>query len=266
VLLPVILIPVNWGLEAKKWQLLARKVEKISFFHAFQGILTGLTLGLITPHTLGDYAGRIWQLEGENRHYAIASIWLGRLSQLYITLLAGSTALIGFLYDTSPGRPVTWFIILSAGIHGIFVFLLFFRKWLIKKLNRLSVATQFSRYFGVLTNYSTAEIISLLLYAALRYMVFSFQFYLILMVFGISLDPLIMLTGIALVFLSKSIVPTFSFLADLGIRETAALYFFGIYGAGAAQIVAASLSLWLINILIPALFGSLLVFKLKITS
>ncbi len=266
VLLPVILIPVNWGLEAIKWQLLALKVEKISFSLAFQGILTGLTLGMITPHTLGDYAGRIWQLEGENRHYAIASIWLGRLSQLYITLLSGSVALICFLFYTSTTWSVIWVVVLLTALHGAILILLFFRTWCIRKLLYLPAMAHFSGYLNVLTKYSNVEITSLVSYAALRYMVFSFQFYLILVLFGISLHPFTMLTGIALVFLSKSIIPTFSFLADLGIRETAALYFFGIYGAEAAQIVAASLSLWLLNILIPALFGSLLVLKLKITS
>jgi uncharacterized membrane protein YbhN (UPF0104 family) len=246
--------------------MLAHKIEKISFSHAFQGILTGLTLGLITPHTLGDYAGRIWQLAGENRYYAIAAIWLGRLSQLYITLFCGSIALAYFLFHTASVRLVLLFMLLSIPIHGIILSLLFFRKPWIKKIIHLPVVARFSSYFAILHTYSHAEIVVLLLYAALRYMVFSCQFYLILVLFDITLHPFTMFTGIALVFLSKSIVPTFSFLADLGIRETAALYFFGLYGAGAAQIVAASLSLWLLNILIPALLGSLLVIKLKITS
>ena len=38
-----LLTPVNWAFEAWKWQKLASKVEKISFWEAYKGVLIGLT-------------------------------------------------------------------------------------------------------------------------------------------------------------------------------------------------------------------------------
>ncbi|MES2732218.1 MAG: UPF0104 family protein, partial [Bacteroidota bacterium] len=56
----------------------------------------------------------------------------------------------------------------------------------------------------------------------------------------------------------------FHFLSDLGVREFSALYIFEFYHASLSAVLAATLSLWLLNILLPALSGSALVWRLKI--
>ena len=60
IFLLIILIFINWGFEALKWQILAKKIESISFLKAYQSVLVGLSLGFITPANVGDFAGKIW--------------------------------------------------------------------------------------------------------------------------------------------------------------------------------------------------------------
>ena len=63
----IILVFANWGLEARKWQVILKKLERISFFTAFKAVLSGLTLSLNTPNRIGEYGGRILYVKDGNR-------------------------------------------------------------------------------------------------------------------------------------------------------------------------------------------------------
>ena len=59
----IFLALVNWGLEARKWQLLLLPIQKISFFRAYRSVLSGLALSLNTPNRMGEYGGRIFYVQ-----------------------------------------------------------------------------------------------------------------------------------------------------------------------------------------------------------
>src|SRR4051812_32493288 len=44
----------NWGLETKKWQILVRPIQDISYGMAFKSVLSGLSLSLFLPNRLGE--------------------------------------------------------------------------------------------------------------------------------------------------------------------------------------------------------------------
>lgn len=58
-LLVVALMFVNWGIEARKWQLLVRLVHPVPFFQAFKAILAGVSFSVTTPNRIGEYVGRM---------------------------------------------------------------------------------------------------------------------------------------------------------------------------------------------------------------
>jgi uncharacterized membrane protein YbhN (UPF0104 family) len=72
-----------------------------------------------------------------------------------------------------------------------------------------------------------------------------------------------MALGVSGTFLLKSVVPSVSALADLGMRELSAIYFFSLLGQSSLSVMSASLSLWFINIAIPSLVGLLFIWRLK---
>ncbi|MEO9004181.1 MAG: hypothetical protein ABI288_05570, partial [Ginsengibacter sp.] len=57
--LVILLAFFNWGFEARKWQVLLKPLQKMSFFRAYKSVLSGLALSLNTPNRMGEYGGRI---------------------------------------------------------------------------------------------------------------------------------------------------------------------------------------------------------------
>src|SRR5690606_5376414 len=95
--LVLILMLFNWGLEARKWQLLVRSLEQISFLRAFSAILSGVSLSINTPNRIGEYGGRMLYLSNQNKLKSIAAAVVGSLSQLIITIIFGLTGLIYYI-------------------------------------------------------------------------------------------------------------------------------------------------------------------------
>jgi hypothetical protein len=103
-----------------------------------------------------------------------------------------------------------------------------------------------------------------------RYLVFSFQFYLLLRLFGVIIPLPVCLGLIALIYFIMAVVPTIT-LAEIGIRGSVALYVFDLYFASSGgtapslqlSIFAASTLLWIINVGFPALTGTLFLYRLQ---
>jgi uncharacterized membrane protein YbhN (UPF0104 family) len=257
------LFPLNWAFETLKWKFLLRKVEHINFLKAYRGILTGVTFGMITPFSIGDYIGRILQLSGKERIKVVGAIFLSRLAQFFITLIFGAASMVYFILKVKEEDPAVFVLAIFASVAGIFVLLLFlYHRLVMSFIKNVEFFSPVYRYFEILNKYSKKDVFKVVLFSFLRYLVFSIQFVLLLIFFKASNDIGLLCMGVAFVFLVKSIVPT---ILDLGVREASAIYFFAAFGLSSeSNIIYASLSLWIINILIPAFAGLLLIFKIKL--
>ncbi|MEO1049434.1 MAG: hypothetical protein AAFX87_02355 [Bacteroidota bacterium] len=262
-ILPILLMPINWLLEAIKWKILASKIQKIDLFQAYSGVLVGLSLSFITPHGIGDYAGRIWSLNATNRNRLLGSILVGRWLQMLATLLFGTLG----VYYLFPGCIalilIVSFIVLVIALclkPKVFINAL---AGIFRSFSRLRVYRWISYYFSIIKDYTRLELLTVGLLSVIRYCIFAFQFFWILTLFEVALPADIKLAGVSWIFLAKSILPSFNFLSDLGIREFAAIQFFEQYAADNVDVIASSLFLWLINILVPTLLGLIFVFKLR---
>ncbi len=256
----ILLMPVNWLLEAAKWRLLARPQSTITISEALQGVMSGLSLGFVTPHGVGDYAGRILSLSGDDRSQLIGSIWIGRAMQMLVTCLFGVVGVWMFLQMSSMPylsiNPWWWVAILGTTLIAITLY-----RSTIKVFGE-----RIHYYFSIIDKYEREDYLQLFFLSLGRYIVFSIQFLLILNIFEIPLGVLTLFGGVSWMFLMKSIIPSFNFLSDLGVRELSALTFFDHYQVSQPAILTSSLLLWVINILIPVLIGLYFVFKLKITA
>jgi hypothetical protein len=248
-LIVIALMPVNWLLESLKWKLLSQRIINLTLPKALKGVLAGLTLGFVTPHGLGDYIGRIVSIDHKNRMNLIGALLLGRVSQMVPTILFGLYGLT-FLFDFK-------IVMLTISLSLIVALLVYV---LVKTMKKWKVP---HRYLDIITEYSLKQIFIIQLLSLLRYMTFTFQFIILINVFIPKLDFWINFGGITWIFLAKSILPTFNFLSDLGVREYSAVYFFESFNVNVAAVVCASLSIWIINILIPTLIGLPFILKLK---
>ena len=88
---------------------------------------------------------------------------------------------------------------------------------------------------------------------------FAIQFDLLLLMFGVDVGPLFGFVLIGVTYFIMTIIPSF-WLGQLGIREAVSLFVIGAFSNNDAGILSASLALWIINLVIPALIGGVLLF------
>jgi uncharacterized membrane protein YbhN (UPF0104 family) len=262
-ILAFIFIAVNISLEAYKWKYLISKIERLNFKHALEGVIAGMTMGFITPHSLGDYAARILTLRNAERTKGFGAVFLGRISQFYITLYFGTVSLVFYVYQVLQVNALNYNLIVWFTVFNNLLFILIFiyHKTVLNQLEQWQFLNKIIPYFEIIKSYSFREINYVLFLSLLRYLVFSSQFILLLHYFDIHLSWWVMLMGVSFVFFIKSVIPTFF---DLGVRETAAVIFFGVFSANHENILFASLTLWLFNLALPAVTGLLFVFKIRI--
>ncbi|PRY05361.1 lysylphosphatidylglycerol synthase-like protein [Pontibacter ummariensis] len=266
-LVVALLIPLNWGVEARKWQLLGQKVEPLSFGRAYRAVMVGLTLGFITPNRLGDYAGRVLELKSHQRLQSIGAVFIGRFCQLVATLLMGTLGLLyfvfKFLFSQYPAVSLSLMVMLVA-LCAVAVVLLYNAKALVAVVEAIKPLKSFVRYIAIIGSYTSSEITKLLWLSLGRYLVFLLQFVLLLVLFRVELTWMEYLSGVSGTFFLKSVVPSVSLLSDLGVRELSAMYLFGLLGQARLQVLSASLSLWVLNIAMPSLVGVGFVLRLRL--
>ncbi|ELR69582.1 hypothetical protein C900_04807 [Fulvivirga imtechensis AK7] len=254
----ILLMPFNWGLEAVKWKALTSPLIKMKFLKALEAVLTGLSLGFITPHGIGDYLGRIMQNDAKGRFRLIGAVMLGRICQMIPTALFGLIGIYYFFKDLK----LVFYITLATLFISIILYMI--AKSLSKKNNSLGFFRKLRFYTGMITEYRTRIIIQVIGLSMARYVVFAFQFLIILKLFLPDLNIWVGFAGVTWILFMKSVLPTFNFLSDLGVREFSAVYFFDIYQVDLISVISASLVIWIINILIPSIVGAPFSLKMKL--
>ncbi len=268
----IILVFVNWGMEAKKWKLLITPVQRMSFFTAYKSVLSGVTLSLNTPNRIGEYGGRILYVKEGSRIKAISLSIAGSISQLIITLLMGCGGLVYLLFfqteHTGPvmGLSLFWIrilLFLSTCVTAILILFFFRLSWLIKLIEKIPNAAGFVQYINVLEEFTPKLLLRLLSLSFFRYLVFVIQYILLLQVLQVDILWINGFWIITILFLVLAIVPSFA-IADLGIRGKFSTELLSVYSANTVGIIGATFGIWFINLFIPALLGSILILSIKI--
>lgn len=273
---------LNWGIEARKWQVLVRFIERISLFKAFKAVFSGQSLAVNTPNRIGEYVGRVVYLHEGNRLKGIALTIVGSLSQTIITMLAGLAGMylmkvsitgalknilteVGLLQRYPNLAPLAYEIIFFSVLAGVVVMLVvyFELSWLTRLAEKLPLVRRYSYLIEKLEELHWKELTRILSLSVTRYVVFLVQFILLLRFFGVDI-PVWEAAGLVSVFyLVLAVVPTISSV-ELSLRGLAAVELFGIVSTNTLGIIATAAGIWLINLIIPALAGSLFILGIKL--
>lgn len=253
----------NWGMEAIKWRFLLKKYEKITLFRAYKSVFSGVTSSVFTPNRVGEFVGRIFYISDENKAKAVLSTIVGSYSQILITLAFGTIA-----FFVSKPIVISNIQINSVNLNILFALItlillvFFFNISLFSKiLAKFNLSDKFQKTFNSLNLYSTLDLSKILAFSLLRYLVFTLQFVLVVLFFDIDISLLNITLGLAQFYLVLLIIPTIS-IAEPGIRGIVALAVFSQYTNNIETIVIAISILWLINIVVPTILGSILmIFK-----
>ena len=268
--LVILFVFVNWGMEARKWQVLMQVLQPISFITAFKSVLCGVTFSLNTPNRMGEYGGRILFVEEGKRIKAITLSIAGGLAQLIITMLMGCFGLAYLMLNAHTSTSllvisVFWLRIFFYGSSvGTLIFIFFFFKmnFLIRLLHKLPYANRFLKYIQVLETFDAKILLRLLSISFFRYVVFVLQYIFMLQLLQVEQNVWTGFWIITVMFWILAIIPSFA-IADLGIRGTVAKTLF-TYSSNTLGILTATFGIWFVNLFIPALIGSLLILRIKI--
>jgi len=259
----VFLMVINWTIETQKWRYLLLGTERFSLWTSLQSVLTGLAVSVITPNRIGEYMGRILFLRNVHKLQGITVTIVGSFAQLIVT---GFLGLIGLIYYINQVKSTQWIYWLLAGslvlciVLGYFYFNL---PTFVEKLSTIPFLRKVKTYLLIVRRFHASQLLRILFLSFLRYGIYTTQFVLLLKLLWVDVPLVDMVLTIWLIFWAMAIVPTIA-IAEIGIRGETALYFLAPLSQNHVGIVTATILLWLINLIIPALFGCLFVFRMKI--
>jgi len=267
-LITLLILPANWGLEAAKWQLLLRPFWRIPFIQALRGVLAGVALSLFTPNRVGDYGGRVLAVPARYNWYAALSTLVGSYAQLLVLITGGLIGLLYFLnqYSEWPQLLLQSFWWLSFALLGIAYFFFFNINVLIRLLKSITYPKRllpYVRYIFKLRHYRQGLLAKALGLAAGRYLVYSLQYYCMIRFVGIEVPFWGAMSGVATIFLIQSSVPLPP-LAALLARGEAALIIWGHFSDNKLGILASTFGLFIINLCLPALLGLVFIVKINV--
>lgn len=268
-ILVFILMFVNWSLEAEKWKLSVQHVQPVSFFRSLKAILSGVSFSVTTPNRMGEYLGRVLYMNEGNRLRVISLTILSSLSQLIVTVFAGLLGLFilkpNIIRAGLSGWP-TWINLVLVGGTMAFVFLtvFYFRiGWLIRWIDKIPGIKKYIWLINELENTDATLLIRLLSISMLRYIVFVIQYYLLFRFFGVEVSWWQGFWATALVFFIMAITPTVA-LFEVVLKISVSEQVFGIFTVNTVGIVFVTTTIWFINLVVPAVIGSLLILGIKL--
>lgn len=242
-LLVVLLLPLNWFLEAAKWKKLVSVSEKISWKEAWSAVLAGLAIGSATPNRVGEFAGRIFQLKSTPLADGILFSLVSSLMQVVVTIALGFIGLMctdpdQYMHST---KAFVWLAGVGAAIAIGFA---------VMKNPR----TRFAKYFAALNKVEAGVAWYVLAMAFFRYVVYAAQFFIMLRLCGVDGGAMDLVLAIFVNYLIVTIVPSVMF-SELLVRGTVASGVIGSLCGNPGAAALAAVILWIINVALPAAAG-----------
>jgi len=262
--LVVILMFLNWFLEALKWRYVTKTLINISLWEAVEAVFCGLTWAVTTPNRLGEYGGRVMFLPPRKRIPGIFAMGVGSFSQGSVTNVLGVIAMIWFVVNYIHANLVLAWGVVAIGVVIAAMQLIFYFhiKWAVTLLDRVPFIKKYHRFFEVMGRYHTHELINIMGFSIARYITFSMQYFLVFQLLMPHMVVVPMMLMLMLFFVVSSAIPSLD-LFDIGVRGFTASHLFVYVTDQNIAVIAGVSSIWLINLFIPAILGSFFVLKLK---
>ena len=258
----IILMFVNVALEARKWQLLASSAGRLTYLQSLSSYLAGIAISIVTPNRIGEYPGRIIYLKRKNTIRLISVSVLGAFSQLLTIFIFGMVALIYY----NIAFPGFWAKVALVSSFPVSILLAWcywrFESWL-PLLQKIKWAQRYRIYGQLLMRFNYKEQLTILGLSMLRFAVFTAQYLVLLHWMNVDLPLVEGFLLCALFFWVIAVVPSIT-LAELGIRGQVGLYLFQHFSSNTIGILSATIGIWLINLIVPAIFGCILLLRLRI--
>ncbi|MBU2939086.1 flippase-like domain-containing protein [Lacinutrix sp. C3R15] len=241
----------NWLFEIKKWQILVSSIKTISFYEASKQSLGALTASLLTPNRIGDYGAKALYFTSIYRKRIVLLNLLGNLMQMSITTLFGMVGWYFFVveYNVDVANFKASRFLFIMVIISILSFIGLKQKHFTIKGFSVEKVIHFIKNMAIKIKVSS------FLLSLVRYLVFSFQFYFLLDIFGVEVSYFHAMVAITSMYLLASVIPSI-FIFDVIIKGSVAVYIFTTVQVNEFTILSIVMLMWILNFVLPSLVGS----------
>ena len=261
------LMVINIYLQYRRWELTSKLLlNQSNKRKIFQSFIFGISAGAFTPARLGEYLGRAMVYKDKPLLHSFGATFLDKFFLLIVVVFSGSIGSVLFLsinYNISNIIIVPLFIVLFLLLIFLIIVLKNPRYW----FDNISV--RFKEYKNVNTgierinslNFNKTKYANeMLVISIFHFITILLQFALLVSAFSFKYNFLGYIWAGSLMLFVKSVIPSISF-GDLGVREAAAVFFLLPFGISNVAAFNASIFLFLINILLPAILGLFFLIK-----
>ena len=271
-ILAFLLLGLNMWAEAFKWKVLVGSIQKVSVAKAIKATLSGNALVFNSINRIGESAARSVYLDEGNRLKGMAIAMVGSMSLILVTLIMGILGLLymrAFILDAThrlEGLSMFWLNgLISVLCFGTILLGMIYYKlsWLIRLIEKVPFVARYRFVVEHLENLHWWFLTKILLLSLLRYVVYIAQYVLVMQVFKVEADVSDTAALVTVMMVVLLIIPSIT-LADLGIRGEVSLHLFGLISSNMLGIIAAVGSIWIINLIVPAIAGSIFLLSIRL--
>ena len=261
-ILVLVMMPINWGIESYKWQLTTGQIEQVSYITAIKSVFSGICAGNVAPGRAIEFLAKIVFFKPENRLSITILHFINGMFQMLITVTFGLISIAYKLSEANNSLQIVYFTLIGG------VLMLVFFSWAILNPAEIQSKLKFIPWFksmdgGQKLHFSKEIVIKLITLSVIRYATFTSQFYLIYHALCPETSVLVAFTSIAAYFMLTSVIPMISYI-EPAIRAAIAIFVFNNTSDNAVSVVLASTFVWLINVVIPSIIGYIIILKEKI--
>ena len=254
----LVLTGFNWFFEILKWQQLVSSLQKISFKKSMEQCLGSLTLSLLTPNRIGEYGAKALYFKSAFRKRVLFINLISNLLQMFVTVVFGITGIL-WLSQSQNLHIFSFKFIIILLIGILFCALVIF---IIRQTNIKIRGFSLEKIKLFLFQFPEKSIILGAILSLFRYLIFSFQFYYLLLLFGVEISYLEAMKLITSMYFLASIIPSI-FLFDVVIKGSVALYVFSLIGINDLIILSVVTCMWILNFVLPSIIGGFYVLHFK---
>ena len=267
VIISLLLMPVNIYLQEYKWRYLVRLIHpRMTFTESLGSLLGGMAFGIVTPGRLGEY-GRGLLVRHTTTLNLVGLTVIDKFYNLGCTVAFGLPALmtLPWAFNLISGNLFYSMIGLLISINLVLLYFALDPKPVRSLIYALQImfprGDRIAQLAYGLDRFGNQQARATLLLTLAHYVVFLLQYYFLICSFA-TMDIITSSRGAASVLFAKSAMPIA--IADLGVDQLVSVQFFGQFGAPAEAAFNASILLFAMNVLLPALIGVLFMGRLQI--
>lgn len=252
---------LNVYLQYSKWRLTCKEVLGVEAkSKILRSLFYGFSAGIITPLRIGEYFGRGIEFKDKSMIQVTIATLVDKFFPLLMVAFLGSISSLLFIYyyfNISIYIVLALFILIFTFFYFLVLLLINNRFWdsfLFSKINSSTKLKPFIEKLKIFESLDRAYFYNMLFISFLFYSCFLIQYALLVIGFSHNSNFMNYIWAGNLIMFAKTIIPPISF-GELGIREGASVYFITMMGESASVGFNASIFLFIINLVIPALVG-----------